>query len=220
MTDRDALIARLRKFVAEYRRMGRLDPEMVYALHSEHEERFAPLRLSDLDAAADALSTPPPAPTADESAWLIERDIDSVLHYWTGRVIDGREIGAWSVNHLDARRFARREDAACMLTWHCGDVGRVAEHMWTPLRPPVPDTPQGWQPIETAPKDGRAVLLYPSQCWTEDEDRGEVAYWDRDYIDGKPVSAGSWLRVGPTADDWTGYTHWMPLPAAPPQEDQ
>lgn len=68
---------------------------------------------------------------ATETAWLIERDINSVLHYWTGRVIDGREIGAWSPNHLDARRFARREDAACMLTWHCGDVGRVAEHVWS-----------------------------------------------------------------------------------------
>lgn len=75
---------------------------------------------------------------AAESAWLIERDIDSTLHYWTGRVIGGREIGAWSPNHLDARRFARREDAACMLTWHCDGNGRVAEHIWTPAAPRVP----------------------------------------------------------------------------------
>ena len=39
----------------------------------------------------------PPLPTAkEELAWLIERDIAGVLHYWTGRVIDGREVGAWS----------------------------------------------------------------------------------------------------------------------------
>ena len=76
-----------------------------------------------------------------ETAWLIERDIDSMLHYWTGRVIDGREIGAWSVNHLDARRFARREDAACMLTWHCGGNGRVAEHMWSPVGETPAPTP-------------------------------------------------------------------------------
>ncbi|MHB1260356.1 MAG: hypothetical protein ACYC2H_01435 [Thermoplasmatota archaeon] len=90
-----------------------------------------------------APETPAPdvAPVAAELAWLIERDINSVLHYWTGRVIDGREIGAWSPNHLDARRFARREDAACMLTWHCGDLGRVAEHMWAPVAAPAPETP-------------------------------------------------------------------------------
>lgn len=91
--------------------------------------------------------------TADESAWLIERDIDSVLHYWTGRVIDGREIGAWSVNHLDARRFARREDAACMLTWHCGDVGRVVAHLWMAPRAAPPAAPP-----EDAPRKAEHLL--------------------------------------------------------------
>ena len=68
------LVARLRKFVTEYRKIQRLDHEMVYALHSEYEERFAPLRLSDIEAAADALAAlPPPAdPPHDCEVWRLE----------------------------------------------------------------------------------------------------------------------------------------------------
>jgi len=56
---------------------------------------------SDCDDVLRRLAALRAAPPADrsETGWVIERDINSVLHYWTGRVIDGREIGAWSVNH-------------------------------------------------------------------------------------------------------------------------
>jgi sugar phosphate isomerase/epimerase len=66
-----------------------------------------------------------------------------------------------------------------------------------------------WQPIETAPKiDGRFVLLHPSRCWSADVNcDAEVGYWD--------AWAKAWLAVGPTAEDYTGPTHWMPLPAPP-----
>lgn len=64
-----------------------------------------------------------------------------------------------------------------------------------------------WQPIETAPKDGRMVLLYPSRCWCDEDDRGEVAYWDADFSE--------WVGIGPIAEDYTGPTHWMPLPDPP-----
>lgn len=64
-----------------------------------------------------------------------------------------------------------------------------------------------WQPIETAPKDGRMVLLYPSRCWVEECDRGEVGYWDADF--------GEWGGEGPRAEDYRGPTHWMPLPQPP-----
>lgn len=67
-----------------------------------------------------------------------------------------------------------------------------------------------WLPIETAPKeDGVLVLLHPSRCWAEDADPCdcEVGYWD-DYTQ-------TWESQGPTAGDYTGPTHWMPLPAPP-----
>ena len=71
----------------------------------------------------------------NETAWVIERHIGSVLHYWTGRVIDSKGYPSKgyprSSDHRDAVRFARRVDAASMLTWHCQDIGNVVEHSWT-----------------------------------------------------------------------------------------
>lgn len=68
-----------------------------------------------------------------------------------------------------------------------------------------------WQPIETAPKDGTAVLLYSPRM--------------------PGLDIGRWYdERGPSSDDpghpdgWFGFiftpwgtepTHWMPLPASP-----
>lgn len=76
-----------------------------------------------------------------ESGWLIEREMNGSLHYWTGRVDDMRTSGNISNNHaigislwsresLDALRFARRQDAEVILYRLCAGVGRVAEHGW------------------------------------------------------------------------------------------
>ena len=65
---------------------------------------------------------------ASELAWVIERDIASKLHYWTG---EPYQRICWRDSHVFARRFARREDANCMLTWHLGDIGRVVQHSWS-----------------------------------------------------------------------------------------
>ena len=66
-----------------------------------------------------------------------------------------------------------------------------------------------WQPIETAPRDGRSILIfepadsdYP-QLPRADDWRFAIGYWRR---------TGSWgnrnaARVNPT--------HWMPLPELP-----
>lgn len=61
----------------------------------------------------------------DETGWVIEQYIGSVLHYWTGA-----PRCPWSDNNLSALRFARRADAECMQAWYCDGLGRVAEHMW------------------------------------------------------------------------------------------
>lgn len=70
---------------------------------------------------------PPTAPT-DEKGWVIERDINGRLFYWDGS--DGKHGPAWKLNHMEAMRFARQVDANAMLTWYCGQEGRVVEHMW------------------------------------------------------------------------------------------
>lgn len=60
-----------------------------------------------------------------------------------------------------------------------------------------------WQPIETAPKDGTAILIAKSPC---DHWAGMfVAYWSDD-LDEWFYSINRIVRQP---------THWMPLPAAP-----
>lgn len=61
----------------------------------------------------------------DERGWLIERHIQSDLHYWAGR-----SPSDWTKNNLGAVRFARQMDAALILSWLLGGVGNVTEHRW------------------------------------------------------------------------------------------
>jgi hypothetical protein len=83
----------------------------------------------------------------------------------------------------------------------------------TPAPPSRPDTEEkkmSWQPIETAPKDGTAILAAiqvtnnrtGSQFWERhviaaDDETGDV---DVDFDHG-------W--------HWDDYSHWMPLPEPP-----
>lgn len=66
----------------------------------------------------------------EELAWVIERYIYSELHYWSGRIIDGRPSCVWVKESLEAVRFAREVDAQNMLTCHCAGIGRVTQHAW------------------------------------------------------------------------------------------
>jgi len=61
--------------------------------------------------------------------------------------------------------------------------------------------PQGWMPIETAPKDGSTYLV-------ADAVRGMVAPHIRGVIHNNPGTAHDW-QYGEAA------THWMPLPTPP-----
>jgi hypothetical protein len=86
----------------------------------------------------------------------------------------------------------------------------------------APQAP-AWQPIETAPQDGRTVLLgYFNACNKWRTLRGE--WMSQEFIDenweepdnGEP----GWYETSVENDDvpncWrTRPTHWMPLPAAP-----
>lgn len=70
-----------------------------------------------------------------------------------------------------------------------------------------------WQPIETAPKDGRVIVIRHNRgTWRYREDPGNICcvcvYWSSD----------RWEQFGPDSFDPKSVTHWMPLP--PPPEDQ
>lgn len=71
-----------------------------------------------------------------------------------------------------------------------------------------------WQPIETAPRDGRNLLL-----WDADSQSHEIALWSEphqlwaiDYTDSMPPSAHA--KVSPSNTCYVP-THWMPLPTPP-----
>lgn len=71
----------------------------------------------------------------------------------------------------------------------------------------------GWQPIETAPRDGTEILIaigsdYIGSAFYADDDSDPYPwkFFDRNGI--KPLANG--IR-----DDRMGPTHWMPLPAPP-----
>src|SRR5690606_36923841 len=70
---------------------------------------------------------------------------------------------------------------------------------------PTPPVDDGWQPIETAPRDGTDVLLW-------DGEEIFVGYWS----DSIWVSPGAWVKEEHRSDTVTYLpTHWQPLPAAP-----
>jgi len=80
---------------------------------------------------------------------------------------------------------------------------------------PPPASPSGWQPIETAPKDGTDVLLAR-------KDGVDIGSWQEAQPDG--FESGVIVDPG-LPEGWYGYlgfspfddppTHWMPLPVPP-----
>jgi len=93
------------------------------------------------------------------------------------------------------------------------DVGDfLAERGAAPDRAPSTDSAAGWQPIETAPKDGTEVLLYLGAPWN----KVEKAYWFPAWQ--------NWQRSGDkpdtVRDEYCGIgsaipTHYQLLPAPP-----
>ncbi len=73
----------------------------------------------------------------------------------------------------------------------------------------------GWQPIETAPKDGRTILAYfPLEGLGKDWERVMPVKY-RESMMPEP-----WIFAGRAASSYsTGPTHWMPLPAVPAKQE-
>jgi hypothetical protein len=66
-----------------------------------------------------------------------------------------------------------------------------------------------WQPIETAPKDGTAVLL-----WIAGRQRVAIGLWNTQEYLKRPKPHWDW-----SASSYTNHlyapSHWLPLPAPP-----
>lgn len=83
-----------------------------------------------------------------------------------------------------------------------------------------------WQPIETAPKDGRTLLLgHFNRAGKWRTLRGQWYSWDLINEEWEEPENGheGWYETSVENDDppncWsTEPTHWMPLPAPPPKQ--
>ena len=78
----------------------------------------------------------------------------------------------------------------------------------------------GWQPIETAPKNGRTILVWNglnSGFYTRAQDMG-VALWRKQAF---PDGQECWCAQD-CCDGVTTYepTHWMPLPEPPDMQGE
>lgn len=77
----------------------------------------------------------------------------------------------------------------------------------------------GWQPIETAPKDGTRIILTDGRtveagCFAPDVHGDDFAWAFVDDYQGCDLVTG---YVGVAANAWknTAVTHWQPLPEPP-----
>lgn len=72
---------------------------------------------------------------------------------------------------------------------------------------------QGWQTIETAPRDGTLIMLW---CDYRDRERAEIARYAPEKFPGdyRPHGEFVWQSVGGTIAERIP-THWRPLPAPP-----
>lgn len=175
-------------------------------------------------------SKAPPAPSSNqqnaspgypELCWLIEYKPGAVNLYFTG---DSYQA-AWTDDPNKALRFPSRHVAqiARNVYWQIQRFGsghsfnmpdgdevppvRICDHLWMqePREESAPET-TGWQPMETAPKDGTRIHLGFAHMRGFDV----VAHWDE----------GSWALTGNGrhAERLAGRpapSGWRPLPAPP-----
>jgi hypothetical protein len=93
------------------------------------------------------------------------------------------------------------------------ELRQILADEWPASSPP--ERSEGWQPIETAPKDGTRVDLC-AKAWLPAFDRFESRRFpDCVWMKGDPMCNRSpyWLNLD---KDWYP-THWIPLPALPPE---
>jgi hypothetical protein len=69
---------------------------------------------------------------------------------------------------------------------------------------------QGWQPIETAPKDGTEVLLWLQPPYNSIEKARWFDLWGNWQIGEFPEDSDEYCGIGSALP-----THWMPIPTPP-----
>lgn len=122
---------------------------------------------------------------------------------------------------IDAIKFRELVEA-----WACGDEGAkqaVADFTLEHARALLALVEDGWQPIETAPRDGTQILACAQlsdglivQGYTPDQSIVKWCDREKDFI----AMADGYFSIKSQGDMWTTYhepyvTHWRPLPPPP-----
>jgi hypothetical protein len=89
------------------------------------------------------------------------------------------------------------------LVWLINELIYEREH----VAAPEGREPEGWQPIETAPKDGYILAV---GC--NGTQRVIPVHWVSDFFEGDTAVESGWYLEGMKL---ARPTHWMPLPAPP-----
>jgi len=123
-----------------------------------------------------------------------------------------KDFRDWVIQEREAERRLAEKTTAENRAIHVGRASECTDVMamldsFVEAASPPPATPQEWQPIETAPKDGTSFLAASPASSVF------LGHWANGLVDG-----ASWTDDG-------GYesrhaTHWMPLPAAPHWADR
>ena len=75
-----------------------------------------------------------------------------------------------------------------------------------------------WQPIETAPKDGTAILASGVNLGTGPGRHYAVCSWEH-CAEPRPEDWSGWYETDGDGGPYPWLTHWMPLPAPPGQNE-
>lgn len=103
----------------------------------------------------------------------------------------------------DARLLAEQIIAALSAPAR-GDDGSSRDHA------PAAGSTLDWRDISTAPRDGTRILLCFGEVYTRDNGYVTLGHWDGDGLGGQAWNNAAGQTLTAKA------THWMPLPAPPP----
>ena len=120
--------------------------------------------------------------------------------------INGEPV-AWMVS-FDAKLGGANVTDKLLIWRKCDVTNHVRKELIQKVEPlySAPTIPEGWQPIETAPKEVSCLVVGES---------GNV--WVAKYTYAGPRAGERWNALGLGRLPFSP-THWMPLPAAPKGE--
>lgn len=126
-----------------------------------------------------------------------------VWHMHDSPIGPDHDYKAWAFHYTEshARESARRSNDALRARHGISEPRYFVEPLYTHPTPAPDAVARQWQPIETGPHSGVAVLLY--QPWKSGRDCTVVGHYANGWVDRDCEE----MQPEPT--------HWMPLPAAP-----